>query len=161
MFSKLSQTAALFLFAGALAAGGCGSPASIVGTWSASATDATNASLKTKWTLKFADDNKFTESVVITNGATSGTGAGCVNSIEVSGKYSVAEKSLTLTADSGTSAYASCMNSSENVAPKQLSATDLATMSSDLSGPFTMTEEQLTLKMPAQGPKPGILSRQE
>lgn len=161
IFNKLTQTASLFVLAGALAASGCGGEPTIVGSWSAGPTVQTDPNLKVKWSLKFTADNKFTQSVVTTSSATSGTGAGCVNSIEVAGKYSVVEKNLTLTAESGTSAYASCLNSSENVAAKALAAADLAALSAELSGPFTMTEEQLTLKMPAQGPKPGVLSRQE
>jgi len=156
MKTRLSFTAALMTLVGTLTA--CGSEPSIVGSWSASNSLAAN--LETQWVFKFTADNKFTLSMVTTSTATSGSGAGCVNTVSLAGDYSVLATDLTVTAKSGTFVYEKCLNSAQNTPVMNFQATNLQMFSTDFTGPFTVTAEELTLKTPASGVGPGVLSRQ-
>ena len=156
MKTRLSFTAALMTLIGTLTA--CGSEPTIVGSWSASKTAAPN--LDAQWSFKFAADNKFTLSMLTTSTATSGSGAGCVNTISLAGDYSVAATTLTVTAKSGTFIYEKCLNSNQNTSVMNFDAAPLQMFSNDFSGPFTVTADELTLKTPASGIGPGVLSRQ-
>lgn len=156
MAKRLSLTAALMTLLGTLTA--CGSEPTIVGSWSS--TNATAPNIESRWSFKFTADNKFTLSTITTNAATSGTGAGCVNTISLAGDYSAAATALTVTAKSGTFAYEKCLNSAQNTAVMNFDAASLQMFSTDFTGPFTVTAEELTLKAPASGFGPGVLSRQ-
>lgn len=156
MTKRLSFTAALLTLVGTLTA--CGGEPSIVGSWSS--TNGTSASLDVQWAFKFTADNKFTLSLVSTNTATSGSGAGCANTVSLAGDYSVLAADLTVTAKSGTFVYEKCLNSAQNTPVTDFRAADLQMFSTDYTGPFTVTAGELTLNTPASGFGPGVLSRQ-
>lgn len=137
---------------------GCGNPPSIVGSWGSTVT--AGPSLQMDWSFKFAADNTFTLTLVTSSTATSGRGAGCVNTVTASGVYTAAEPTLTVTAQSGGSIYERCLNSAENTTLMPFNAANLAMLSTDFSGPFSVTADQLTLKTPASGIGPGALIRQ-
>ena len=136
---------------------GCGNPPTLVGSWVSTTT--ASPTLQTEWTFKFAADNTYAQSLVTTNTATSGRGAGCVATVSTGGVYTAVEPTLTVTAQSGTASYERCLNSAEN-ARLPLSAADLAMFSTDFSGPFAVSGDQLTLNTPASGIGPGVLTRQ-
>lgn len=136
---------------------GCGNPPSIVGNWGNTTTPLLN--LQTEWTFKFTADNKFSLDYVAANRATSGQGAGCVKTLSLSGAYTASEPDLTVTAQSGTWISERCQNSAENTPAMTISAANLAVYSMELSGMFTVGEDQLTLPMPPLGVGPGVLTR--
>ena len=158
MFSRLITKAGLFVMVNALGTlAGCGNPPSIVGSWASTTTLA--ASLAADWSFTFTADSKLTLTFSTTSSATSGKGAGCVNTVSINGTYTAAEPNLTVTAQSGTSIYERCLNSAENTPPMTLSAANLAMFSTDFTGPFTVTADELTLATPASGVGPGVLTR--
>lgn len=158
MLSRRIASVALYAVTALATFAGCGNPPSIVGNWAS--TTVLNPTLQTEWSFKFTADNNFTASVVTTSTATSGRGAGCVITVATSGVYTAVEPTLTVTTQSGTTIYERCLNSAENTASMPLSAANLAMFSSDFSGPFAVTGDQLTLNTPASGVGPGALTRQ-
>lgn len=158
MFSRLPAKAGLFVMVNALGALlGCGSPPSIVGSWNS--TTNFSASLQTDWSFTFTADDKLTLKFVTTSSATSGQGAGCVNTVSVSGTYTAVEPNLTVTAQSGTTIYERCLNSAENTSSIALNAANLAMFAKDFTGPFSVTADELTLPKPESGIGPGVLNR--
>lgn len=157
MLSRLVINAALLTMTALGSLAGCGSPPSVVGSWSSTTT--LGAALQQDWSVKFTADDKLTLTFVNTSTATSGTGAGCVNTVSISGTYTATVTDLTVTAQSGTSLYERCQNPAENAGPITLSAANLAMFAKDLSGPYTVTADQLTLSPPESGIGPGVLNR--
>ena len=158
MLSRRIASFALYAVTAFAPFAGCGNPPTIVGSWASTTT--LGPTLQTEWAFKFTADNTFTLSLVTTNAATSGRGAGCVATVTTSGVYTAVEPTLTVTAQSGTAIYERCLNSAENTASMPLSAANLAMFSADFSGPFAVAGDQLTVHTPASGVGPGVLTRQ-
>ena len=157
MFSRLAIKAALFTVTAMGSLAGCGSPISIIDLWAS--TTKLGTALQQDWTLQFTNDNKLALKLVNTSTATSGQGAACVNTVSISGTSTTTQTELTVTAQSGTSVYERCQNPAENAGPITLSAANLAMFATDLSGPYTLTADQLTLSPPESGFGPGVLTR--
>jgi hypothetical protein len=170
MPSPVVPTAAALALVACFIAGiaGCDGPPSVIGSWYSMAQPTDTQSVQ--WAFEFTDDGKVSLALVTTSTATAGRGAGCMETVAIDGVYttaradSAAGASLTLTAQSGTTQYDSCVNPAENTAATALPQASLDMFSADLSGPFTVTEQTLTLHMPASGPAsgpvPGVLTRQ-
>lgn len=157
MLSRRIASVAVYAVTAFATLAGCGNPPTIVGSWASTTT--ASATLQTDWSFKFTADSTFTLSLVTTNAATSGRGAGCVATVTTSGVYTAVEPTLTVTAQSGAAIYERCLNSAENTASMALSAANLAMFSSDFSGPFAVVGDQLTVNTPPSGVGPGVLTR--
>ena len=157
MSLRLFGKAALFVAIVLGPLSGCGNPPSIVGNWT-SAT-ALGVNLQQAWSLKFTADGRFELRLVNTSTATSGRGAGCVDTIVANGTYTASEPDLTVTAQSGSTTYDHCLNSAENTATSNFPPASLMMLSTDFTGPFSVTADELTLSPPESGFGPGVLTR--
>lgn len=116
----------------------------------------TGASLVGRWTLSTTAP-MFEYELNFMGAATSGTvryqsvntltSSGCVTTNVYSGRWTRTGGSLSLTLDAGTTEVTMCTDSSMNRDEMALPAENLASVSTDFTGPVTVSESELTFTM--------------